>query len=430
MAIVKGVNERVHLPLYDSLFVRPARQLRELTSSNVLKFFVNIQGKTKLETNMQSSSLLPHWNTFEARALRVVISDLPAIFPQEIESCRKESNGAANGNGGKLTSFLEDIGTLLEEFNHEVSGEQVVAARESLNAFRHAADQARGVSKGIEECLGILRRFCDPVRMGQILKLQNDLRSIREDVTTVLKRSRVTVTKAEEMSRFLAELEELEAKGEERHLLPLMGKAKACLDDFVLLADLAGRIKDKNLAEVDACVVAAERLVATAPSRTEYCNHLKQRLAEAQAELGRIKAQLRHARSEAIRECLNETLGDKLLLPIDEQLLRSSPQILAKLIYNSVTTLFVGEKIMIQMPTWFFPAGAGPYLEDGQVVTHGLPTPQATFHFAEPVSIDTQQNFRVEIEFPEAGVAEQLQRMYGPFFIWVVLDGYMTRDVQ
>src|SRR5690349_8429468 len=77
MAVIKGVNERVHLPLYDSLFVRPDRKLRDHVSSNVLKFFVNIHGKTKLETNMQTSSLLPRWNTFEARALRVVISDLP-----------------------------------------------------------------------------------------------------------------------------------------------------------------------------------------------------------------------------------------------------------------------------------------------------------------------------------------------------------------
>ena len=101
MAIVKGVQERVHLPLYDSLFVRPTRQLRELATSNVLKFFVDIQGKTKLETNMQSASLLPHWNTFEARALRVVISDLPAIYPQTIEACLKEANGGANGDAQK-----------------------------------------------------------------------------------------------------------------------------------------------------------------------------------------------------------------------------------------------------------------------------------------------------------------------------------------
>ena len=117
-------------------------------------------------------------------------------------------------------------------------------------------------------------------------------------------------------------------------------------------------------------------------------------------------------------------------MPIDEQLFGNGIQILSKLIYHSVTTLFVGEKIMIQMPTWFFPAGAGPYAEDGRVVTHGFPTPEATFRFAEPVFIDTQQHFRVEIEIPEATVLGELQRIYGPFFIWVVLDGYMQRDVQ
>jgi hypothetical protein len=90
----------------------------------------------------------------------------------------------------------------------------------------------------------------------------------------------------------------------------------------------------------------------------------------------------------------------------------------------------VGEKIMIQMPTWFFPSGGGPYSEDGNVVTHGFPSPEATFRFSEPVIIDTQQNFRVEIEIPEATQLNELQRVYGPFLIWVVLDGHMVRDVQ
>ena len=51
-----------------------------MESSSTLKFFTNVQGKTKLETNLQSASLLPHYNTFEARAMRVVISDLPPDF--------------------------------------------------------------------------------------------------------------------------------------------------------------------------------------------------------------------------------------------------------------------------------------------------------------------------------------------------------------
>jgi hypothetical protein len=120
------------------------------------------------------------------------------------------------------------------------------------------------------------------------------------------------------------------------------------------------------------------------------------------------------------------------VIPANEQLFANGGfgGVIGKFIYNTVTTFFVGEKIMIQVPTWFFPAGAGPYSEDGKVVTHGYPNPQATFHFAEPVTVDAQQNFRVEIEVPESDVLSQLQRVYGPLFIWVILDGYMTRDVQ
>jgi hypothetical protein len=104
--------------------------------------------------------------------------------------------------------------------------------------------------------------------------------------------------------------------------------------------------------------------------------------------------------------------------------------IIGKLIYNTVTTLYVGEKIMIQMPTWFFPAGAGPYSEKAGITTHGEPSPTATFRFAEPIFIDKQQNFRVEIEIPDTDTLKEIQKIYGPMNLWVVLDGYMTRDVQ
>src|SRR5712691_6891465 len=81
MAAVKGIKEKVHLPLYDSVSIKPKEQLGKILSSNVLRFFLDVTGKTKLQTNMQASSLLPHWNTYEARAMRVVISDLPAQTP-------------------------------------------------------------------------------------------------------------------------------------------------------------------------------------------------------------------------------------------------------------------------------------------------------------------------------------------------------------
>ncbi len=71
MAVVRGIKEKVHLPIYDSVKVKPEEQLRDAERSSTLKFFIDVQGKTKLETNLQSAGLLPHYNTFEARALRV-----------------------------------------------------------------------------------------------------------------------------------------------------------------------------------------------------------------------------------------------------------------------------------------------------------------------------------------------------------------------
>jgi len=113
--------------------------------------------------------------------------------------------------------------------------------------------------------------------------------------------------------------------------------------------------------------------------------------------------------------------------------------ILADLIYNSVTSLIVGEKVMIEMPTFWFPSGAG--VSPGHTASnHGEPSPEATFRFAEPVFIEPQQNFRVEMAFPQGvpgvisgnptGNINKLAYVTGPLRIWVVLDGYLTRDVQ
>ncbi|MGH8590899.1 MAG: hypothetical protein ACREXX_16700 [Gammaproteobacteria bacterium] len=117
----------------------------------------------------------------------------------------------------------------------------------------------------------------------------------------------------------------------------------------------------------------------------------------------------------------------------------SESEILADLIYNSVTSLIVGEKIMIEMPTFWFPSGAGVSPGFPTVSNHGEPDPTATFRFAEPVFIEPQQNFRVEMAFPQgvpgaelppAEVERRLAGQKGPLRIWVVLDGYLTRDVQ
>lgn len=109
---------------------------------------------------------------------------------------------------------------------------------------------------------------------------------------------------------------------------------------------------------------------------------------------------------------------------------------LGELIYNSVTTLLVGEKTMIEMPTYWFPAGAGVDAGDA-VPNNGEPDTLATFRFAEPVSIEPQQNFRVEMLFPQGvpgtggtNTSGILAKITGPLRLWVVLDGYLTRDVQ
>jgi hypothetical protein len=121
----------------------------------------------------------------------------------------------------------------------------------------------------------------------------------------------------------------------------------------------------------------------------------------------------------------------------DEDERRSATDnILADLIYGSVTSLLVGEKVMIEMPTFYFPSGAGVSPGAQSVPSHGEPDPMATFRFSEPVTIEPNQNFRVEMMFPH-GIPGQnaapptgLAAVAGPFRLWVVLDGYLTRDVQ
>ena len=116
---------------------------------------------------------------------------------------------------------------------------------------------------------------------------------------------------------------------------------------------------------------------------------------------------------------------------------RNEPEVLADLIYNSVTSLIVGDKLLFEAPTYFFPSGAGVSSGFPTVCNNGLPDPTATFRLAEPVIIDPQQNFRVEMAFPQGVPGQQtpldpykLAGVTGPLRIWVVLDGYLTRDVQ
>jgi hypothetical protein len=327
MAVVQGIREKVHLPIYDSVFVESGKQLRdvdELDNSGTLKFFVNVQKKSKLETNLQSASLLPHYNTFEARAMRVVISDLPPVFDDEVTA---------------KSADTEDVQPFVEDEN----GDEVLVNNDG------AVDEDD--KKNVNEISVELE-----LTLSRIMELLREAREDSEGFTTV------DVTNDEEVT-------------------------------------LSATNSTGNEIEVDA---------------------------ESVAEAGSVFLSVRDL------ESLARALEEEPRIPPDEQLRpnNGSGNLISKIIFNTVTTLFVGEKIMIQMPTWFFPGGAGAYSEGATFVSHGEPSPMATFRFAEPIYIDKQQNFRVEIEVTDKEVLTEIQRIYGPLNMWVVLDGYMVRDVQ
>lgn len=317
MAVVQGIREKVHLPLYDSLSIKPEEQLSAEEKTGTLKFFVNVQGKSKLETNLQSASLLPHYNTFEARAMRVVISDLPPQFPDDDK---------------KDLAIVEEI---------DILDDNDLAFDSAGNVIPANANTAP-VTATIE------------VTAHRLAKLYREAVENKEDGTVSV---------------------DVE-------------------DDSVTVVDDSG-------AEVGDAVygIIASKGGAISLTRDDL-------------------------------DEMNESLRTKAIPKEQLDPNNGSGTVIGKLVYNTVTSLFVGEKVMISMPTWFFPAGAGPYSETGKFTTHGEPSPNATFRFAEPIYIDKQQNFRVEIEVPDSDVLKEIQKLYGPMNIWVVLDGYMTRDVQ
>lgn len=297
MAVVSGIREKVHTPIYDCLRVEGTKQLRHEEKSSTLRFFVDVQGKTKLETNLQSSSLLPHYNTFEARAMRVVVSDLPPEYPED--------------DGPEVT--VEDLVVTTDPGGGAPAVDNTVAG------------------------------------------------------------SSLTVTLARAME--------------------LLAQARESDDEETTL----------ELGDDDVQLPAGYAPPAGASSVTLSLDEIQ----------------------EAIDGLDDASPAPQQLSPDN-----GAGTILGKLIYNSVTTLYVGEKVMVEAPTWMFPAGAGTYSEAGKAMTHGEPNPLATFRFAEPIFIDRQQNFRVEIEIPHKDALDELQRIYGPLYIWVVLDGFMTRGVQ
>jgi hypothetical protein len=215
MAVVKGIKEKVHLPLYDSLFVRPRRQLREVESSSVLKFFANVQGKTKLETNMQSASLLPHWNTFEARALRVVISDLPAKRAEEVEKCLTESNSALL----TLTGCLDLLSQIIAEEREDGAEHRLATIRECVTDWKDVVAKSGEIKRDLDECFNHFASVSDQQTVGRILQLQSEIRSIRSDLVDVIRRTRVHVTGIDELRQFAEKIDALGDVEEEKALV-------------------------------------------------------------------------------------------------------------------------------------------------------------------------------------------------------------------
>lgn len=327
MAVVQGIREKVHLPIYDSLTVEPGKQLRDVESSSTLKFFINVQGKTKLETNLQSASLLPHYNTFEARAMRVVISDLPPEFSDDVDVSDEEFDVLAENDDGDSVGISVSSGT---------DGGAPVASLEGETGFEEDNLLTADVEMSLDRAMELLRQARE---------------STDKEVSLDLDDEAVTLFKGE------TEMD----------------------DDEIAAADAKGA----------AVVLSVDDLEDLVQSDEKESPPLEQ-----------------------VRP--NDGAGN----------------LISKIIFNTVTTFFVGEKVMIEMPTWNFPSGAGAFSFGGRNITHGEPSPLATFRFAEPIFIDKQQNFRVEIEIPDADVLKDIQKIYGPLFIWVVLDGYMTRGVQ
>jgi hypothetical protein len=271
--------------MYDAYFVpgakngTAAKRFEEvMTDPRVIRFFVDVQNKTKLETNLQAAGVLPSLNTFEARALRVVASTF-------------------------------------------------CLSRVVLAAMRPAILEAANA-------------YC-------------------------------------------------ESKKEEKDKEELFNKIQTRFQEISRAAIVNEQIRP-------AIIHAAD----------EYC------VEKADPNISGTRGRLVNA-----------------ILDAFEGGCEAASTILPELIYNSVTSLLVGEKIMIEVPTFYFPAGAGVSPGNGTATNHGEPDPMATFRFAEPVLIESQQNFRVEMMFPQ-GVPGNLAKVSGPMRIWIILDGYLTRDVQ
>ena len=289
MAVVKGIKEKVHLPLYDALFVRPRKQLREVESSSVFKFFVQVQGKTKLETNMQAAALLPHWNTFEARALRVVISDLPASFPEAVMQCLTAPNG--NGDNPALVTVsqcLNALAQLITAEKNSVAEQLLATAHNCVTQCRDLVVQSEDIQQNLDECLSAFTALSDQQTIGRILQLHSALREIRRDLVKVLSRTGIQMTNRDAVRQFISTIEALSEVEEEQQLLVQLRKASVCVQAFQQLIELLTQPRQTHLQDAQACVEAIEELIQTEARRVSHLERVRDCLHELHTQVAQL----------------------------------------------------------------------------------------------------------------------------------------------
>lgn len=86
MSSRKGIKEKLHIPIYDAFFVSDSKEAAGkkfedfMADTGMIRFFVDVQNKTRLETNLQAAGVLPSMGPFEAQAMRVVIWNVPVAI--------------------------------------------------------------------------------------------------------------------------------------------------------------------------------------------------------------------------------------------------------------------------------------------------------------------------------------------------------------
>src|SRR5262249_35219636 len=261
---------------------------------------------------------------------------------------------------GTVSQCLDALAQLISAEKHSVAEHLLATAHDGVTRCRDLVTQAGEIQQNLDECLSAFTVLSDQHTMGQILQLHSDLREIRADLVTVLRDAQASMTIPDAVSHFTTTIEDLSDVGEEQQLLEQLPKASVCVQAFQRLIELLTPPGQSRLQDTQECVEAIEELMQMEATRVRHLEGVRDCLQELHTQVAQLGTELKQVSAEAMRRCLRERLRNELLIPIDEQLFGNGIQILSKIIYNSVTTFFVGEKTMMQMPTWFFPAGAGP----------------------------------------------------------------------